>query len=371
MRHFSYFLFENFDPDREAAHPGNPRRIINARADGVLSRVADSPPQGCSAARLRGEFGAEAVDRLIAAGVLRAREGRIVYDTPVFLAEDAAALRAFSASAAAPLADRLWEIRGDLLRTAEKTAKGFDPRVSLYHILCGMVFDGFFFDWLGERGGVAVSRPHSSGLDYLSVIYEDCPELEGFSNGLLCSYNRLTDGRTSLQSFGDAAGERFDFYRCFRLRERGPLEGRFALAGALLDRLPEGRERQCLLDGARALLQGGGCPKECLDLLELFGYTENGRICVPVFSRADEPVIARLAALVEEALYEEAARTLREVQGRLEITAARHGVPAGETANELYHILFGGINEELVRRGLTAAPPDRPGEGRYLQCIKW
>ena len=99
MRHFSYFLFENFDPDREAAHPGNPRRIINARADGVLSRVADSPPQGCSAARLRGEFGAEAVDRLIAAGVLRAREGRIVYDTPVFLAEDAAALRAFSASA--------------------------------------------------------------------------------------------------------------------------------------------------------------------------------------------------------------------------------------------------------------------------------
>ena len=147
MRHFSYFLFENFDPDREAAHPGNPRRIINARADGVLSRVADSPPQGCSAARLRGEFGAEAVDRLIAAGVLRAREGRIVYDTPVFLAEDAAALRAFSASASAPLADRLWEIRGDLLRTAEKTAKGFDPRVSLYHILCGMVFDGFFFDW--------------------------------------------------------------------------------------------------------------------------------------------------------------------------------------------------------------------------------
>lgn len=90
-----------------------------------------------------------------------------------------------------------------------------------------------------------------------------------------------------------------------------------------------------------------------------------------MFSRADEPVIARLAALVEEALYEEAARTLREVQGRLEITAARHGVPAGETANELYHILFGGINEELVRRGLTAAPPDRPGEGRYLQCIKW
>ena len=81
-----------------------------------------------------------------------------------------------------------------------------------------------------------------------------------------------------------------------------------------------------------------------------------------------QPVIG--AALVEEALYEEAARTLREVQGRLEITAARHGVPAGETANELYHILFGGINEELVRRGLTAAPPDRPGEGRDLQCIR-
>ena len=59
------------------------------------------------------------------------------------------------------------------------------------------------------------------------MIYEACPALQKFSDGMLCSYNRLTDGETSLESFGDADGDRFDLYRCFRLRERGPLPERF------------------------------------------------------------------------------------------------------------------------------------------------
>lgn len=370
MKTFSYFLFENFDADLEAGNPGNPRRVIDARADAILSRVAAVPPLACSSARLQEEFGTEAVKRLTAAGVLREKEGHIAYDTPIFLAEDVPALQAFSSAAAAPLADRLWELREELWNIAGGISNGYDPQVNLYHVLCGMIFDGFFFDWLGKRGVVATSRPHASGLDYLSVIYEDCPELKRFSDGLLCSYNRLTDGRTALESFGDADGDRFDLYRCFRLRESGYIPDRFKQAGELLDRLPKGQERQALLAGVHSILQGGGCSEECLAILELFGYVKNGELCVPVLQQADEPVIARLAALVEENLYEAVARTLQEAQMNLEITAVRHGVPTGEIANELYHILFGGINEELVKRGLTASPPCKPGEGRYLQCIE-
>lgn len=371
MRNFSYFLFENFDADQESKHPGNPRRIINTQADAILSRVADFPPLACSAIRLQDEFGTEAVDRLIAAGVLRKNKGQIAYDTPVFLAEDVFALKSFSTTVSAPLADKLWSLRDKLWNTASEINNGFDPQRNLYHILCGMVFDGFFFDWLGQRGAVVISRPHPSGLDYLSVIYEDCLELRQFSNGLLCSYNRLTDGKIALESFGDADGDRFDLYRCFRLREGAYLPERFKLAQGLLDQLPKGKERQSLLAGIRSLLQGDGCPEECLTILELFGYAENRRVCVPAFSQADEPIITRLAALVEETLYDEVAHTLREVQTNLKITAVRHGVPSEEIANELYHILFGGINEELVKRGLTATPPYKPGEGRYLQCIEW
>ena len=290
MRTFTYFLFENFDADREAGSPDNPRRILNVSADALLSRVADFPPRTCPAARLREEFGGDAVERLIAAGALREESGVLAYDAPVFLAEDVPALRAFFAASAAPLADRLWDCREALWEAARAINNGFDVKRNLYHILCGMVFDGFFFDWLGRRGGVAVSRLHASGLDYLSVIYEDCPGLQTFSDRILCSYNRLTDGEISLQSFGDADGDRFDLYRCFRLREQGALPERFREAGRLLDKLPKGGERRIILQETRKLLQGKGCQADCLAILNLFGYVENGNICVPVFSSEEADI---------------------------------------------------------------------------------
>lgn len=371
MRTLHYFLFENFDAGRESENPANPRRILNASADAPLSRIADFPPLSCPAALLREEFGGETADRLIAAGALRETDGVLAYDTPVFLAEDAPVLQNFFTHAAAPLADRLWDIREELWAAAGEIRTGFDPRRNLYHVLCGMIFDGFFFDWLGRRGAVAVSRPHPSGLDYLSVIYENCSGLAAFSDRLLCSYNRLTDGETSLESFGDADGDRFDLYRCFRLREQGALPERFRRAGELLDKLPRGEERQALLEAARSLLRGEECSGDCLAILELFGYARDGKICVPAFSREDTPVIERLASLAEDCLYEEVECVLLEAGKNLPLTAARHGVPPLETANELYHILFGGVNEALVSRGLAAAPPRRPGEGRYWQCIQW
>ena len=369
MKNFSYFLFENFDADSEAENPDNPRRIINTQADAILSRVADFPPFSCSVSRLCDEFSAEAVTSLITSGVFRENDGKIAYNTPIFLAEDMPALKDFSSTAAAPLSDRLWELRDTLWNIVSGINNSFDPQRNLYHILCGMIFDGFFFDWLSE-GTVTISRLHPSGLDYLSVIYEDCQELKQFSDGLLCSYNRLTDGEMSLESFGDADGNRFDLYRCFRLREEENLPERFKQADELLNKLPRGKERQLLLAGTRSLLQGNECRPECLAILELFGYAKNGKICVPVFYQTDEPIIKRLSALIKENLYDEVVHTLQEAQSHLAITAIRHGVPFEEIANELYHILFGGINEELVIRGLTATPPHRRGEGRFLQCIE-
>ena len=370
MRHFEYFLFENFDPDQAAGHPGNPRQILSAQADGIFSRVADFPPGACPAGLLHEEFGTEAVDRLISAGALRNIGERIYFDTPVFLAEDAPALQRFSQKVSMPLADLLWKQREKLWETAETVCNGFPPSVNLYFMLCGMVFDGLLFDCLSRRGALAISRLHVSGLDYLSVIYEDCAALQSLSNGLLCSYNRLTDGRISLQSFGDAGGDRFDFYRCFRLREAGPLPERFADAGQLLDKLPAGDERSLILEQTKNLLAGKTCDECCLALLELFGYAHNGAICVPVFREADRETVLRLGAIVEETLCDRLASTLLPGEGAPAITAARHGVSPLEIANELYHILFGGINEALAECGLVAAPPRQSGEGRYLKCVQ-
>ena len=62
--------------------------------------------------------------------------------------------------------------------------------------------------------------------------------------------------------------------------------------------------------------------------------------------------------------------TLLGLADVLEITAARHGVDHLEIANELYHIVFGAINEELAARGIVAVSQLIPGEGRRYKCIE-
>ena len=48
----------------------------------------------------------------------------------------------------------------------------------------------------------------------------------------------------------------------------------------------------------------------------------------------------------------------------------RHGVPKEEVANEVYHMIFGMLNEELVSRGFVQMPDFHVGEGRYLKSIE-
>lgn len=245
---------------------------------------------------------------------------------------------------------------------------GFPVEQNLYHILCGMVFDGAFFDYLERSNVVATSRMHISGLDYLSVIYEQCPELDAYSDGLLCSYNRFANSSCALQSFGDANGSRHDFYRFFRLLDAGDLPGQYCTAQLLWKQC--GFSKDEFLHHVSAYIRHGSCPDSVLALLEHFGYAENGMLSVPVYTAEDSAILNSITAAVELQLGSCFAAKLTELSGELDITASRHCVPLRETANELYHLLFGTINEELVRREIVAAPSYYPGEGRYRKCIQ-
>ncbi len=282
-------------------------------------------------------------------------------DAPVFLREEADLLQMAVGGAAAELADRLESVLPGLFPLLDGIRNGFEREVNLYHVLCGMTFDGSFFDCLEARGALAASRKHESGLDYIAVLYEDCPELKTFSDKLLCSWNRFTDGRTSLQSFGDSDGMRRDFYRAYRLRERGT-----TLPGLLTD-LPD---RETVLTEARKLLDGSPCSPAVLRLLDEFGYTENGRFRVPVYRPEDRAHIEAIGRAAEEELGDAAASALEKLSAELPLRALKQGADRRETANELWHLLFGTLNEELVRRGYAASPPYRPGEGRYLRSAE-
>lgn len=361
MREFEYFLFENFDADEEAHNPNNPRKLLGEETDGILSQVADHQTAA-------GDL--SVIERLITGGVLRKDGEKLAFDCPVFLREDAAVLRRAVQDKATILADLLERKSSELKASCSKIKNGFGVAQNLYHILCGMVFDGYFFDYLSGKGACATSRLHPSGLDYLNVIYEKCGELQTLSDGLLCAYNRLVNENCSLQSFGDAQGNRFDFYRFFRLMEQGNLAPKFQYAEELLLEAFGSADKDALLSEATRLAQSGSCSPAALRLLELFGYAKNGRISVPVFKPEHQKYIMEIETIVENCIGDEVAQTLLDISSSIDITAVRHGVNCLEIANELYHIVFGSINEELALRRIVEPPQFIPGEGRYFKCME-
>ena len=367
MRRFDYFLYDSYDPRDLRCAGDDPRRALHSGADALLSAVTDAAPGACRRAELEARFPPAQLALLIRLGLLREERGAVLLDAPVLLGEDLALLERDTAARAARMADRLAARRDALHAAVAPLRNGFSPEVNLYHLLCGGVFDGSFFDCLCARGLVSTARLHPSGLDYLIIVYERTPALDRFSRRLLCSCNRFADGERALQSFGDADGTRCDPFR-FDCRMRAGTVPAATEAARLWAQL--GAPREVLLRETQRLADCGRCGAPSLRLLTLFGYARGGSLAVPVYRTADLPAMRALEALAEDCVLAEMSAALRDPEAFAGLRCVRHGVPRAEIANELYHILFGRLNEALVARGLVAAPPFRPGEGRYLQAVR-
>lgn len=257
-----------------------------------------------------------------------------------------------------------------IFQLANCFGNGFPPEVNLYHILCGAILDGCFFEYISKRGLVSTSRLHRSGLDYLTIIYEQTPALDSFSKELLCSYNRFSDGLRSLQSFGDADGDRVDFFRFMCQKRLETLPATLTKIGALWDSLASDDKKKQLLDEAQRFIETGTCDHMCYLLLSFFGYIKDGKIAVPIYVKEHQALMAALEQLTEECIYEDMKCLLTMPEIISPLLCSKHGVNQKEIANELYHIVFGQLNEELVACGFVAQPNRYPKEGRYLQSIE-
>ena len=369
VREFDYFLYEVSDPDEAAKSTLNPRGLMNAETSAVLSAMIDQGEEGENGEALRRAFGRERIDRLMLAGFLREDGGKMRIAFPFFLREDAEILRAYCRDYAARLADSLMPALPACRRSVRRIENGYCEEINLYHVLCGMVLDGVLFDRLCENGLVLTHRRRPSGLDYILIAYEACEALDSFANKLLCSYNRFTDGRCALQSFGDADGDRHDLYRFARRLEAG----KTTEAEAELCRLwreIEPDARGTLLCAAESLHRTGGCDPSARRLLTAFGYADEGGLCVPVYGAGAQDVVLELRDIVWNAV-EGGLREALSAPPELDALACRrHGAAQGELNNELYHLLFGTVSGVLAQRGFVASPAYRPGEGRSLKSME-
>ena len=362
-KQFSCYLYDQIDHEKEAAHPDNPRNFMGSLSP-LISAMVSREAGAILYEDLAGQFGSDYISRMIRCGVLRREEQKVYLDTPVFLESDASVLADHFASAAEEIADLIISCKQPLYELAGKIDNGFSPERNLYHLLCGWSMDGAMIDRLIQEDIISEGRSHPTGLDYLLILYEKCPALDVFSTRLLCSFNRCVQEGCALESFGDADGNRLDCFRYFRLKEQGKLTPAFAPIREAMN----GLSAADLVRAAKALASGQAADARAVRALEAFCYVRNGKICVPVFRPEHDVLFYAIEELLEKLLLNAIADVFAGMRN-LRLTSSLHRVPLKETANECWHILFGSINEALVKKGFVAPPEAYDGEGRYLRCI--
>lgn len=370
MRFHKYF----FDDTDLASLPGrlvHPRQtLVLPGVDELLTRLVCAAPGTMTLKHLTpDEY--NLAHGLIVTGVLRQEGSSLFFDCPVFAERDLPALRRLTAAHAERLAQMLAARKDELAAAIRMQQDDFSAERHLYHLLCGGVLDGAVFDCLEADGLVSVGKALPSGEDCLTILYEDCLALNAYSDGLLCSFNRLRTNAGTFASFGDSRGSRRDLYRWFASRSVTSaafpvMPPEALLTDATLPELREEAGRQFI-----RLLDGGDVPPVWQEVFDFFGYTADGWAAVPVYGRETlDMALPVLADVVLDAVYPGIIQMLNEAATCAELTAAAHRVSAQDIANEAYHLLFGQMNEALVRLHVVAAPPDIPGQGRFLRCFE-
>lgn len=370
MRSFSYYLYDNFDMDEAEVIQENPRKVLTSELDAILSEIVDADAGLCRWDDMCRKYSMDRMEVLLKTGLVRRECDAVLLDSTTIVHEDIPVIRRFGAEHAEMMADLIEYRKMELYALMRKIQNGFDEKVNLYHILCGAVFDGAFFDYLSEKGILSTSRQHDSGLDYLAIVYEKDAELEQFSNQLLCSYNRYTDGSSALQSFGDSNGNRRDFFRfsCQKLLGMVPPELQQIEKDWDAVYCPDFKQR--LFAELHRFDEIGELEASYERILEDFGYLADGKYNVPVFRKNDIQMIQQVAQIAVECVGNDMIKALNSSKRLEDMLCQKHRSPGRELSNEMYHILFGMLNEELVSRGIVSSPEFHEGEGRYLMSIE-
>lgn len=327
--------------------------------DSVLERVIVNGPYSLA---IEDFDNVDLVHALLHIEVLQLKYDRLGLAVPFFVNQDADILKKLSKKVANIIAAELLAYKEQIINIAERIDNGYPVERNLYHILCAYIFDGLMFDYLEENELVTTSCVHNSGLDYLVVLYEDTASLNEYSDMLLCSYNRLIVNEKGFVSFGDSNGNRNDFYRYYRQKELNLLsEKEKKYISCSMETLVETFDR---------MVDGDQVEPYFVEIYERFGYCLDGKIDVPVYNSHSREIANELYRFIVEIINVHMINALVMIQCETRLSAIAHEVKVKDIANEIYHLIFGEVNEILTKSGLILPPPYVQGEGRYFKSFE-
>jgi len=321
-------------------------------------------------------------------GMLSKKDDRYSVSFPVILQKDVPIIDSITTSIAKKLSKKILSHKEEIhnLASSITCVKKFGYERILYHLIGYDIFDGSAMFEFSKRGIFSTSKPQFDFRDYILFGYEDSKVVSSLSERLLCSCNRTGTVDVDFVSFGDCDGDRQDMFRfmkqvALKLNEVTPNpELNLSYINIL-----EQRNRQLVQVCANVIKKvlSSDCSDSTLldeeidaaKLLMNLKYIELDEsskkvISVPVFLDSDGLVVDRISSYLIQIIETDVASEFSDLRSKMQkLSAIVHGVDEKEIANELWHQVFGKMNEYLAEAGLISNPKSRIGEGRYFQAV--
>lgn len=337
--------------------------------------------------RIEEEDADDIINNLKRINAIDIKDGKFKLNFTVFLEKDIPLLDKYFRTSGEVIGNKIIDKKEEIYKKIHKISafSNFSKERLLYHIICDKIFDGTAFEFFRERGIFIDSKIQPGNRDYMIFAYEDSKKVEEHSNILLCSSNNYRNENFKFNSFGDSNGERKDIYRYFKKAVK-------ALQDITTSKKLNIAYIKLIEDKNREISQKCGNliwkvyknelryddlslqEKELVDFLvelEYLSLDNNTISCiVPVFESQDGEVIAEISNIVLNDICDTVKNELYEFKkDAVKLTAIKHQIPMEEIAIELWHQIFGFVNEYLAQKGFVQAPKYKEGEGRYLRSL--
>ncbi len=349
---FDIFYYEN----DISTIKNNPRIILSDPS--VLHVLSDIINQTPNSIDINQYSKNEITNSLLMIDAIKLCNNKLSLNIPIFIERDLPILKKYISLASNKICHSIIQQSDNLIKTIHQIQNGFSDQVNLYHMLCGYVFDGTIFDELVRYNLITTHKIHPDHSDYLIIMYEKSHSLSTYSNKLLCSYNRLQTEHGTFSSFGDCDGNRNDFYRQFMLQKYHQFDTTIKYSADELGM------------AFHSLVEGKHISKDFITIFNQVGYTKDGIINVPVYYPDDFKVGDEVSKIVIDACSQILIECLNLLSREQNLLSIQHNVDIRDIANEIYHLIFGTVNELLVQHNIVAQPEYHPNEGRYLKSYE-
>lgn len=321
-------------------------------------------------------------------GMVSKNQDKYSVSFPVILEKDIPIIDNLTSSIALRLSNKIISHKQEIqnLVSSVKCFDEFGYERILYHVIGCDILDGTAMKEFSERGIFSTSKPQHDKRNYILFGYEQSEVVSCLSEKLLCSRNCVGTADVDFVSFGDCNGNRQDMFRFMKqvtssLNSVTPNSELNLSYIHILEQHNRNltkvcteviRKILCSEKSVSSLLKIEMSAAKFLKELKYieFDKSDKLRITVPLFHADDERVIQNTSEYFIKLIEAEVADEFSNLKSKLDnLSAVVHGVDEKEIANELWHQVFGNINENLVQYGLFATPESRIGEGRYFQAI--